>query len=647
MCGITGFIDVNHNTYDMERSIRRMSDAMRSRGPDASGHWVDREIGVALGHRRLSILELSEKGAQPMLGEGGNLILTYNGEIYNFAELKSNLEQNGSVISWRGDSDTEVLLQCFTRWGIEDTLKRCKGMFAFALWNRKSKKLTLGRDRFGEKPLYYGWQTKGKNRVFLFGSDLSALKQHTAFDDAIDAQSVQLLTQHLYIPAPWSIYKSVKKLMPGSMLVLDLDSDKETNIQWWNLKDEATVKQQNKFTGSDEQAIERLETVLGDAVERQFVSDVPLGAFLSGGIDSSLIVALMQQRSLKPVKTFTIGFDNVLYNEADDAQRVADHLGTDHQKQIVTSADALQVIPKLCTIYSEPFADSSQIPTYLLSQFARKHVSVALSGDAGDEMFCGYNRYNYVKSNWRRLEATPILARKIIARLLLLLPADHLNHFGQKYLPNTVKLLGDKAHKTAEALTSQSLDNLYRRLISPGFRNNEIIANSATLDSFAERDISWLEELDPVSRMMALDSIHYMPDDILAKVDRAAMACSLETRVPFLDPDVANFALSLTPELRIRSGQTKWLLRQLLYRHVPQQIIDRPKMGFGVPIGSWLRGPLRDWAESMLFSESFQNNEIFHALNIQTFWNMHQKGTRNLEHKLWPVLMYASWLQAN
>jgi len=650
MCGISGFFSSAAALPHAEAILQGMTDAIAYRGPDAQGHWCDLAHGIALGHRRLAVVDLTEAGAQPMHAASGRYVLVYNGEIYNHLALRARLEREGRAPAWRGHSDTETLLAGFDAWGVDATVAACEGMFAIALWDREQHTLTLGRDRAGEKPLYYGWQGRGGQRVFLFGSELKALRAHPAFDGSINRDAICLQMRHNYIPAPYSIYQGIAKLQPGTLLTLSLARPEGQARQFWSAIGQAVAGARAPFAGTPEQAVDTLEALLRDAVGGQMVADVQLGAFLSGGIDSSTVVALMQTQSTRPVKTFTIGFDEADYNEATHAAAVARHLGTEHTELIVTPAQAMEVIPALPALYDEPFSDSSQIPTYLVSRLARQHVTVALSGDAGDELFCGYTRYAMTARLWRSLERYPVGLRRAMAALLQALPVPLLDgcaRLARPLLPPGLRFAnpGDKVHKGAGVLASASSEALYLGLVSHWADPQALVLGAREPATPLTSALGELAGLDPVQRMMALDLITYLPDDILVKVDRAAMAVSLETRVPFLDHKVIEFAWRLPQAYKIREGKTKWALRQVLYRHVPQALIERPKMGFGVPVGEWLRGPLRDWAEALLDPARLRQQGYFNVALVRAKWDEHLAGTRNWQYHLWDVLMFQAWIE--
>jgi asparagine synthase (glutamine-hydrolysing) len=519
-----------------------------------------------------------------------------------------------------------------------------------AVWDRQTRTLTLARDRIGEKPLYYGWQGRGSDAVFLFGSELKALRAHPAFENDINRGALSLQLRHNYIPAPYSIYAGIAKLLPGSLLTVSLQQREPKVCSYWSAVQTAESGVANPFAGSADQAVDALEVLLKDAVRQQMMADVPLGAFLSGGVDSSTVVALMQAQSSRPVKTFSIGFHEAGYNEAEYAKAVARHLGTDHTELYVTAEQAMAVIPRLPTLYDEPFSDSSQIPTFLVSQLARQHVTVSLSGDAGDELFCGYNRYQMTASLWGKLAAAPLPLRRLAARgMISISPQSWSSLTGvvTGLLPRSARFadVGDKLHKGAGVLTSKSPDALYLGLVSHWHDPASVVIDGHEPPTLLTGDAPVLDGLDNVQRMMALDMLTYLPDDILVKVDRAAMSVSLETRVPFLDHRVVEFAWRLPQSMKLRDGQTKWALRQVLYRHVPQSLIERPKMGFGVPIADWLRGPLRDWGESLLEETRLRNEGFFNPAPIRRKWEEHLAGQRNWEYQLWDILMFQAWLE--
>ncbi|MDZ4307432.1 asparagine synthase (glutamine-hydrolyzing) [Allopontixanthobacter sp.] len=640
MCGIAGIMSLGAASAEWPRQLAAMTDAIRLRGPDGEGAWINADEGIALGHRRLSIIDTSNAGHQPMTAQSGRYVITYNGEIYNFGELREALDAEHGHIHWRGHSDTEVLIEAISHWGVAHTLERATGMFGFALWDRKDRELTLARDRMGEKPLYYGWQGAGLAAVMLFGSDLAALEAHPSLDRSINPAAVEALTTFGYIPAPLSIYRSVRKLLPGSFVTFTHGGDRGgLAASYWSLAGELIASQSCEPLTGDE-AVSELEAVLARAVKRQMVADVPLGAFLSGGVDSSTIVALMQAQSDRPVKTFTIGYAEKAYDESAAARGIARHLGTDHHEFIIGSSDALAVVPDLPHIYSEPFADSSQIPTYLISRYAREHVTVSLSGDGGDELLAGYNRYTLTSRAWSKLEKLPLALRKVLARSLTALPAPAINRAGTAFVPGKVRLLGDKLHKIGSVLDSETIEDVYARLLASGNTDGiDLRSILSQLPAGQALPAGW----GPIRAMQLRDMLGYLPDDILTKVDRAGMANSLETRVPMLDPDVVRLTMRMPADTLIRDGAGKWPLRQVLARLVPENLTSGPKMGFGVPIDSWLRGPLRDWAESLLDSAESDLSEVVDMRRARKLWGEHLSGDSNRQHQLWPVLMLAGW----
>jgi asparagine synthase (glutamine-hydrolysing) len=652
MCGFAGFLG-GAALFGGGRAApvaTAMADCVRHRGPDHGGIWLDPDSGVAFAHRRLAIVDLSAAGDQPMESCSGRYVTIYNGEIYNHLDLRRQLEAEGHPCEWRGHSDTETLLAAIEAWGVRGALERSIGMFALALWDRRDRALILARDRLGEKPLYYGWQGQGQSAAFLFGSELKALRPHPSFGGEIDRDSLTLFMRHGCIPAPRSIYRGIAKLMPGCFATLHAGR-REVEIEtYWSAAAVAERGRREPLAASPEEAVESLERLLMHAVGQQMIADVPLGAFLSGGVDSSTIVALMQAQSARPVKTFSIGFHEEDYNEAVHAKAVAQHLGTDHTELYVTAEEAMRVVPQLPEMYDEPFADSSQIPTYLVSQLARRSVTVSLSGDAGDELFGGYNRYKMTASFWRYLSVTPRPLRGALARALTSVPPRAWNRIAAAFepiLPEALKMKvpGDKIHKGASVLKSASAAEVYRSLISSWRDPEALVIGGREPSTLLTGGAPALSGLSEIERMMALDMITYLPDDILAKVDRAAMSVSLETRVPLLDHRVVEYAWQLPIDYKIRGGKTKWALREVLYRHVPRALIERPKMGFGVPIGEWLRGPMRDWAEALLDPRRLEQEGYFRPEPIRRMWQAHLEGSVNEQYKLWIVLMFQAWLE--
>ena len=650
MCGIAGFIAATR--LDAMESIgSRMADTIAHRGPDDAGVWIDRDAGVCLAHRRLAILDLSPAGHQPMMSSSNRFVMSYNGEIYNHLEIRAEIEASGFSVRWSGRSDTETLLAAFERWGVEGALQRTVGMFAIALWDRAERQLTLARDRFGEKPLFYGWVGKGIHRAFVFGSELKALRAYPGFANPISRDTLALYAQHSVLPAPYSIYEDVLKLPSGCVLTLDpgdLARQDVTIEPYWRLTDTVLRGLEDPFRDASE-AVDALNDALLSSVAQQAVADVPLGAFLSGGVDSSTIVALMQAQSSRPVRTFTVGFDEAGFNEADQARAVARHLGTDHHEIRVTSADALAVIPRLPALYDEPFADSSQIPTHLVCQCARSRVTVALSGDGGDELFGGYNRHSWGGRVWAWLGWLSPPVRQAIGATIHGVPRSVWNGVGQA-LPggHRVALLGDKAHKLADRLHSvRGVEDLYRSLVTQWPTDARLVEGAGRLPTLLDDAEIAKGVLETQNRMMLWDALTYLQDDILTKVDRAAMGASLETRIPFLDHRVFQLAWRLPLDMKIRPGESKWALRQVLYRYVPRQLIVRPKAGFAVPVGEWLRGPLRDWAEDLLDETRLSQEGYFNTKLVRAAWSQHLSEGYEWTSRLWTVLMFQAWLAAN
>lgn len=648
MCGITGFIDFARQTSsDAGLAIAEaMAGAIRHRGPDDGGVWCDAAHGVFLAHRRLSIVDLSAAGHQPMASVSGRYLIVFNGEVYNHGEIRHRLNNVAGGIAWRGNSDTEVMLAAIEQWGLEAALEQFVGMFAFALWDRHAASLTLVRDRFGEKPLYWGQF----GSTLLFGSELKTMKQHPAFVGAVNRDALAGYMAYGYLPGTVSIYEQVQKLKPGTLRVFQAAGSSHEQV-YWSAVDAALSGRSNEFEGDDSAAADQLERLITGSVQQQLLADVPVGAFLSGGVDSSTIVALAQAQSRTPVKTFTIGFEEADYNEAVYAERVAKHLGTDHTELYVSHQDALTVIPELPELYDEPFADSSQIPTFLVSQLARSRVAVSLSGDAGDELFCGYNRYKLAEHLWQRNRQIPGGVRQVVSAGLSAMPIAAWDAVGaavRKLIPGAgIPLhLGDKLHKFARVLgVAGDSATLYESLLEQLQDLDGLVKDAQPVTRLTSDVAVWRGDLDLRRRMMLLDTTSYLTDDILVKVDRAAMGVSLESRVPFLDHRIYEFAWKLPMHMMVRDGQGKWLLRQLLYRYVPRELIERPKVGFAVPIGIWLRGPLKDWAADLLEPARLNHEGYLDAVRVKKMWDEHQRGRRNWQYPLWCVLMFQAWLE--
>lgn len=649
MCGLAGVVRAAPElAARLEAEVRRMADTLAHRGPDDAGAWVDADSGVALGHRRLSIIDLSACGHQPMTSADGRYVIAYNGEVYNFVALRAELERLGA--GFHGHSDTEVLLAAIVQWGLRSALERLNGMFAFALWDRVERTLHLARDRLGEKPLYYGWM----GDAFLFGSELKALQAHPAWRGEVDRQALTLYLRHNYVPAPLSIYRGVFKLPPGGLATLRCArlraGDAPDARSYWSLREVAERGRADPYRGTAAEAVQELEARLSEAVGLRMVADVPLGAFLSGGVDSSTVVALMQAQSPRPVRTFSIGFHEDEYNEAQHAAAVARHLGTEHTELYVTPAEAMAVVPDLPRLYDEPFGDSSQIPTFLVSRLARQQVTVSLSGDGGDELFGGYNRYFLAQRIWRMVGwAPPLLRRAAAGGITTLSPAAWNRGFAavRRVLPARLRYAnaGDKLHKLAEILSVPNPEAMYRGLVSHWKEPERIVIGGGEPATVLTDPESWAPLLSFPERIMFLDTLTYLPDDILVKVDRATMGVSLESRIPLLDHRLVEFAWRLPLAMKVRDGVGKWLLREVLYRHVPRALIERPKTGFGVPIDVWLRGPLRAWAEALLDEDRLAREGFFDPAPIRAKWAEHLAGRRGWHYYLWDVLMFQAWLE--
>ena len=639
MCGITGYLAPP--APDFGAALPAMMAAIAHRGPDSDGQWTDPEAGIALGHLRLAIVDLSAAGHQPMISPSGRYVLSFNGEIYNHPRMRAELEAAGRAPAWRGHSDTETLLAGIDAWGLEKTLDRAVGMFAFGLWDRETRTLTLVRDRLGEKPLYYGWQ----GRTLLFGSELKALRAHPDFRGAVARDALVEVLRHGHVGGDRSIYEGIAKVRPGETVTLSLaDPDPERARYWDGAALAAAPKPPRR---GDEETVDALEALLLDAVGQQMMSDVPLGAFLSGGIDSSAVVALMQHQSETPVHSFSIGFHEARYNEAEFARAVAAHLGTHHTDLYVTDQELRDVVPRLAHIYDEPFADSSQIPTFLVSQLARQHVTVSLSGDGGDELFCGYGRYAHALKLRQALARMPAPLRRLGAGAIRALPAGALTALLAPLIPTPQgkEPIGQRLHRLANYARQGDLEALHRAMVSVWRFPEAAVPGAAQPPHLLTADLPPRGALGDLERMMQLDMLSYMVDDILAKVDRATMAVALESRAPLLDHRVVEFALALPEDMKLRGETTKWALRQVLYRHVPRELIERPKMGFEVPIGPWLRGGLKDWAAALLDPARLAREGHFDPAAIARLWDQHQSGRFEWGAQLWCVLMVQAWLE--
>ncbi|MGQ0811538.1 MAG: asparagine synthase (glutamine-hydrolyzing) [Nitrospiraceae bacterium] len=653
MCGVVGIL--GHTGSELAPTVSAMVQAIRYRGPDDSGVWTDPSIGLGLGHARLSILDLSPEGHQPMVSVGGRYVMSFNGEVYNFAELRQELENTGA--KFRGHSDTEVMLAAIEQWGPERAVRRFVGMFAFALWDRENRSLALVRDRLGIKPLYYGWA----GETVVFASELKALHHCPTFQPRVNRQALMLHLRYDYIPAPFSIYEKIYKLPPGCILTIRPDQTAQTDgfspdpedrqaawkpVRYWSARQVVEQGDAAPFQGSDEEAVQELDTRLREAVRLRMVADVPLGAFLSGGIDSTTVVALMQAQSAKPVRTFTIGFHEDEFNEARFAKKVAAHLGTDHTELYVAPDQALQLIPRLPELYDEPFGDSSQIPTFLVSELMRRHVTVGLSGDGGDELFGGYNRYFWGRALSRKVFWMPPNARNLLAKAITQLSPVRWNALWQNVGSRAPAVwnVGDKLHKVAAILALPDPNAMYVGMVSHWQEPAEVVLGATEPPTLITDRSQWALLPDFTMRMMYLDLVTYLPDDTLVKLDRASMAVSLEARVPLLDHRVVEFAWRLPLAMKVRTEKEgKWILRRVLDRYVPRALIERPKMGFGIPLDSWLRGPLRDWAETLLDERRLKQEGWFNAAPIRQRWKEHLSGDRNWQYSLWGVLMFQAW----
>lgn len=650
MCGITGFVNLNYdlNEEQLYSMGKRMVSTLKHRGPNSRGVWTDPIANVMLAHARLSIIDLSELGAQPMVSGSGRFVISYNGEIYNFKLLREKLENLNC--RFRGNSDTEVILHAIEEWGLIGAVKEFIGMFAFALWDKRDRSLYLVRDRMGIKPLYYGWI----NNSFIFASELKAIKAHPDFKQKIDREAVALMMRYGYVPTPHSIYEDIYKLPSGTFLRINLE-DKEKGldikpISYWSIEDVAKKSIHNTSNNNSDYYINELDNLLNDAVKLRMISDVPLGVFLSGGIDSSTITAIMQKQSSSPVKTYSIGFHHEQFNEAKYALEIANYLGTEHTEFYVTPKEAMDVIPQLPILYDEPFSDSSQIPTFLVSKLARQHVTVSLSGDGGDELFGGYTRYVHgnVLDLVRRFIPLPL--RYITQSMVTKIPTDYwdklfslINNLSAKRL--RFRRVGDRLHNLVNIINAQSQKEMYDLLIGCWQDLDQLIIGKNILKILKSNQSDLLKIGNFIQGMMLQDAATYLQDDILAKVDRASMGVSLEVRVPILDHKVVEFALSVPVDMKIRRGKGKWLLREVLNRYIPKELTERQKMGFGVPVDKWIRLELRDWAESLINESRLEQEGFFNPQLVRKSWNEHLTGKRNWKRNLWNILMFQAWLE--
>jgi asparagine synthase (glutamine-hydrolysing) len=647
VCGISGLFDPARSTGTdvLATQAADMAATLVHRGPDDHGLWVDGDAGVALSHRRLSVVDLSPLGHQPMVSGDGRWTIVYNGEVYNAGDLRDRLGSEG--MAFRGTSDTEVLLGAVQAWGVTRAFEAGEGMFAVALWDRRERQLHLVRDRFGEKPLYYGWV----GGSLAFASELKAIAVLPGFTPELDRGAVALYLRHNCVPGVHSIYQGIRKLAPGTLVTFsstDRAGVLPAPVPYWSARTAVEDALAHPLSGSPEELTDRLEAVLTRSVADRMVADVPVGAFLSGGIDSSVVVALMQQSSSRPVRTFTIGFDDRAFDESGEARGVADHLGTDHTALRVTEDDAADVIPDLPGIWDEPFADTSQIPVLLVSRLARSQVTVSLSGDGGDELFAGYNRHVYLERLWGQASRLPDPVRRSLGAALVRVPPGVVDSAARltAVLPASYRVRNPaiKVAKLGKVLAATGPEDAYLGLVSHWAHPESMVLGANGDASLAARPEDWPRLPTVTEQMLWLDLVGYLPDDILTKVDRAAMSTSLETRVPFLDRSVFDLAWRLPMDLKLRDGVTKWILRQVLYRYVPRELVDRPKMGFGLPIGSWLRGPLRPWAEELVSERRLASQGLLDPAPVRRAWQLHVTGRRDLAHELWDVIALQAWL---
>lgn len=646
MCGITGVLYAQPEMASelLSALVKRMSDKLIHRGPDDCGEWVDANAGIGLGHRRLSILDLSPAGHQPMQSANKRYVIAFNGEIYNFKEIRKDLEKSG--VHFRGYSDTEVLLENIALFGLDETLVRLNGMFAIALWDKEDSSLTLCRDRIGKKPLYYG----RCNNVFLFGSELKSIKQHPSFEDEVDRSALAQFIQYGWLNGPATIYQNIKKLQPGSYIKITRSNMNEvvTPVVYWSIKQVAENGVEKPYAGNYEQATNELDSLIKDAVNNRMIADVELGALLSGGIDSSLVVAIMQNSSSRKVKTFSIGFDEVTHNEAVHAKNIAEYLQTDHTELYVTPKECMEVIPSLSTMYDEPLGDVSQIPTYLVSKLAKEQVKVVLTGDGGDEFFAGYTRYFRCMEHWAKHQKIPLAIRPMLGQVMDVTAKALWGLAGDKIINAEIKdwkRLGEKLEKRARRIGAKSPLALFVKMMARYKEIDSLVLNSGESNTFLDRSHEWPQFEKPILNMMLMDAYCYLPDDILVKVDRASMAASVEARAPLLDKNIIEFSWQLPFEMKVDEFGGKRILKNVLSRYIPKDLTDRKKMGFGAPVGQWLRGPLKDWAEDLLNPSKIKNQSYLDSVIVQNLWKQHQSGWRNHSDILWSILMFQDFLQ--
>ena len=645
MCGVAGFLmdSKSSSSVNFDLITKKMTDSIKHRGPNDSGCWNNPSEGIALGHRRLSILDLSDAGHQPMESSNGRYVIAFNGEIYNHLQIRSDIEKNNGNISWRGHSDTETILSAFETFGIQESLEKFVGMFAFSLWDKKNKILTLARDRLGEKPMYYGWQNIANGRVFLFGSELKALKSFPDIDLRVDRGSLSLFLKHAYVPNPYSIYENIFSLEPGQFLQVSLTNKMTKTVNYWEASEIIKKGSFEEYKGTPKEAVKDLKNLLRHTIKSQMISDVPLGAFLSGGIDSSTVVSIMQEQADIPVKTFTIGFNEKGFDEAKYAKSIANHLGTDHTELYINANDAIKVIPDMHSIYCEPFADSTQIPNFIVSRLANNDVTVALSGDGGDELFGGYSRYNHIDNIWKKINYFPLSTRNLISKILTY-PLQEKSIYS-KYKSKTLTNLSKRIISGTNLINSETIDKLYLHVITQIPFSEDVVHDGYLKETKLDDLKPSFGDISNIEKMMATDTINYLPDDILTKVDRAAMRTSLETRVPFLDHNIVEFAWRLPISYKVKEGESKWPLQQILKDFLPESLTKREKMGFSVPIHEWIRGPLKDWCEELLNKDRLKSEGFFNEEIVFNKWKDHLNGKVNNITFLWPILMFQSWLE--